>query len=77
MSVRTRACKSRNKAKHGYVKTKAWKTELDPLYVEVPTVSRCGRSYTKRVLATSLDKQPKTPIYDMVVYFSQFFKGLF
>lgn len=77
MSVRTRACKSRNKAQFGYVKDKAWKTKLPSLYVEVPTTSRCGRSYTKRVLASSLDKRPKQPIYDMIAYYSQFFKGLF
>ena len=77
MSARTRSSKSRIKQLLGIHKSKAWKSTLQPLMIEVPTVSRAGVSYTKRMRFDKAPTRKPTPIMDMINYISSFFGGIF
>lgn len=78
MSKRTR--KSKSTVRHLFgnpPRDKSWKTTLPTYYVELPTQSRAGINYSKRVPAHTLLNQPPNPLVDMVSYLRKMFGGLF
>lgn len=77
MSQRTKLSKSRARQAVGLEKNKSWKHTGTPLMVEVPTYSRAGVMYSKRVPFYKLQKKQPSPITDMINYLGQFFGGLF
>lgn len=66
-----------NKSRYRLQKSKEWKTSLPYLYEEVPTYSRSGRMYSKRVNIYKVVR--KAPYTDFAAYLRSlpFIGGLF